>query len=93
MATIHTLHILNKRPSHPAFSTCLSSIGDRDALLLIESGVLALADRDSALRGTVYALESDLHARAIAITEGDATSVNFDRMVALTAEADRVISW
>ena len=43
MATIHTLHIVNKPPDHPAFGACLSSITDQDGLLLTESGVLALA--------------------------------------------------
>ena len=93
MATIHTLHSVNKRPDHPAFVACLSSITDQDGLLLTESGVLALADREATLKGTVYALTPDLQARAIAVDGLDVQSIDFDTMVALTTEATRVISW
>lgn len=93
MANIHTLHIVNKRPDHPAFRACLSTITEQDGLLLTESGVLALADREATLKGTVYALAPDLQARAIPVHGVDAESIDFDAMVALTTEATRVISW
>jgi len=93
MTDIHTLHILNKRPDHPAFRACLSSLSSQDALLLTESGVLALADCESGLAGPVYALAPDLQARGITVNGQEATAVDFDRMVALTTEASRVISW
>lgn len=93
MATIHTLHIVNKRPDHPAFGACLSSITDQDGLLLTESGVLALADREAVLKGAVYALAPDLQARGITAERLDVETIDFDTMVALTTEAARVISW
>lgn len=93
MATIHTLHIVNKRPDHPAFGACLSSITDQDGLLLTESGVLALADREAVLKGAVYALAPDLQARGITAEGLDLETIDFDTMVALATEAARVISW
>ena len=93
MATIHTLHIVNKRPDHPAFGACLSSITDQDGLLLTESGVLALADREAVLKGAIYALAPDLQARGITAEGLDVETIDFDTMVALTTEAARVISW
>ena len=93
MATIHTLHIVNKRPDHPAFGACLSSITDQDGLLLTESGVLALADREAVLKGAVYALAPDLQARGITAEGLDVETIDFDTMVALATEAARVISW
>jgi len=93
MATIHTLHIVNKRPDHPAFGACQSSITDQDGLLLTESGVLALADREAVLKGAVYALAPDLQARGITAEGLDVETIDFDTMVALTTEAARVISW
>jgi tRNA 2-thiouridine synthesizing protein B len=93
MATIHTLHIVNKRPDHPAFGACLSSITDQDGLLLTESGVLALADREAVLKGAIYALAPDLQARGITAEGLDVETIDFDTMVALATEAARVISW
>ena len=55
--------------------------------------MLALADREATLKGTVYALAPDLQARAIAVDGLDVQSIDFDTMVALTTEATRVISW
>ncbi|KPQ01483.1 sulfurtransferase complex subunit TusB [Marinobacter sp. HL-58] len=93
MASIRTLHILNKRPGHPAFKSCLSSLENQDALLLTENGVLALVDKGLTLEGCVYALSPDLKARAIPGDASVAQAIDYDEMVALTARAQRVISW
>lgn len=93
MSSIQTLHILNKRPGHPAFKSCLSALASDDALLLTENGVLALADNGLTLDGCVYALAPDLLARAIPEAGTIARAIDYDEMVALTAAANRVISW
>lgn len=95
MTSIRTLHIINKRPDHPGFRNCLSALAREDALLLTENGVLALVDDEVILPGHVYALAADLQARAMAIPEqGVGTeAIGYDDMVALTARAERVISW
>ncbi|MFO7993296.1 MAG: sulfurtransferase complex subunit TusB [Marinobacter sp.] len=93
MKPFHTLHILNKRPGHPGFKSCLSCLESRDALLLTENGVLALADKGLTLEGAVYALSADLVARAIPEDASIANVIDYDEMVALTIRANRVISW
>lgn len=93
MTSIQTLHILNKRPGHPAFKNCLSCLESGDALLLTENGVLALADKGLTLEGAVYALSADLVARAIPEQASIANTIGYDEMVALTIRANRVISW
>lgn len=93
MTPIHTLHILNKLPGHPAFESCLYSVTSQDALLLTENGVTALAYKGVALEGHVYALSADLQARAITTDGTRANEIDYDEMVSLTARADRVISW
>lgn len=93
MTAIGTLHILNKPPGHPAFKLCLGSMAPEDTLLLTENGVVALADRETELPARIYALAPDMKARAIAEPEAGANAIDYDGMVALTIEADRVISW
>lgn len=93
MTSIQTLHILNKRPGHPGFNSCLSSMESQDALLLTENGVLALADKGFTLEGSVYAVSADLLARAIPEAGTIAQAIDYDEMVALTTRANRVISW
>lgn len=93
MALINTLHILNKRPEHPASKSCFAAVANQDAVLLIENGVLALADNELTLDGRVYALSPDMLARAIPATDTIASAIGYDEMVALTTKAKRVISW
>ncbi|MCK7548498.1 sulfurtransferase complex subunit TusB [Marinobacter koreensis] len=94
MASIRTLHILNKTPDHPRFNRCLASLGSEDALLLTEDGVLAAAsDRFTGFAGPVYALRADLEARAVEVAGGTLSPVDFEGMVKLTTEAEQIISW
>ncbi len=93
MTSIDTLHILNKHPGHPAFRSCLSSLASGDALLLTENGVLALADQELTLKGSVFALIADVQARAISTAGTGASVIDYEEMVALTTRANRVISW
>lgn len=93
MASIDTLHILNKRPGHPAFRSCLSSLASGDALLLTENGVLALVDQELTLEGALYALTADVQARAISTAGTGASEIDYEEMVALTTQANRVINW
>ncbi|MDX1754996.1 MAG: sulfurtransferase complex subunit TusB [Marinobacter sp.] len=87
-----TLHILNKSPGHPRFGRCLDAVGESDQLLLIENAVLALSVDDIALPGRVIALASDLEARGVS-GHREVELIHYDDMVALTAAADRIISW
>lgn len=89
-SSIQSLHILNKRPSHPRFTACLDAVADGDVVLLIENAVVAFADADTRLPVDVLALAPDCHARGI---ESDHSTVDYAGMVALTERFQRVISW
>lgn len=91
MPSIQTLHILNKMPDHWRAVECRRALQPGDALLLTESAVLALADRDTTAR--VYALASDAMARGVGNLAEEVTLVDFPAMVELTAQAHNVISW
>ncbi|EMP55462.1 hypothetical protein MSNKSG1_06313 [Marinobacter santoriniensis NKSG1] len=95
MASIHTLHILNKSPDHPRFQRCLTALGPEDALMLIENGVLATttAGRLATVSGQIYALSPDLEARGLQVDDSTFVPVDYEGMVRLTTEAGQVISW
>jgi len=93
MTAFHTLHILNKTPDHPRFSECLGTLGADDALLLTESGVLALATDISLKTDQVFALASDVQARGMTGSTEHFTLVDYPEMVDLSLQAQRVISW
>ncbi|MAZ04904.1 sulfurtransferase complex subunit TusB [Marinobacter sp. SS8-8] len=93
MSSFNTLHILNKSPQHPRAAQCLALLSEGDALLLTENGVLLLCAGSLPAMGKVFALSPDVSARGIGNTIGDATLVEFGDMVALSLQAQRVISW
>lgn len=93
MISLHTLHILNKTPEHPRFKECLSMLGSDDALLLTENGVVALEGAHNLKAARLYALSSDACARGLGKNPGEAHYVDYTEMVALTLQAQRVISW
>jgi len=89
-----TLHIVNKPPHHSRFERCLEVLGDDDKLLLIESAVLAVSVPNLLPAGRVNALKADLEARGLdAVMGGGITAVDYDEMVALTAESAQIIHW
>ncbi|MBK1851990.1 sulfurtransferase complex subunit TusB [Marinobacter sp. 1-4A] len=94
MTDIHTLHILNKTPEHPRSKACRDALRPGDALLLIESAVLALAAQSGPESDVpVYALASDIVARGLGQCAREASLVDFPAMVDLTTRAQNVISW
>ncbi len=89
-----TLHILNKGPEHARTRTCLSALGPNDELLLIENGALCLAKKNLDLDcGRIYVIEADLAARGLSDQNNNAQPIDYATMVALTAEAENIISW
>jgi tRNA 2-thiouridine synthesizing protein B len=89
-----TLHILNKPPHHPRFERCLEAFGRDDRLLLTESAVLAVSIPDLLPANRVSALSADLEARGLsALMQDGITPVDYDGMVALTAESAQIIHW
>lgn len=89
-----TLHIVNKPPHHSRFERCLEALRDDDKLLLMESAVLAVSVPNLLPTGRVNALKADLAARGLdAVMGGGITAVDYDEMVALTAESARIIHW
>lgn len=89
-----TLHIVNKPPHHPRFERCLEALGNDDRLLLIESAVMAVSIPDFLPTDRVNALSADLEARGLnAVMQGGVTAVDYDEMVALTAESKQIIHW
>lgn len=95
MKPIHTLHILNKVPGHPRTEQCRHSLRPGDALLLIESAVLALSVTDGYDHPavSVYVLAPDAMARGVGQHTAKATLVDYSTMVNLTAQAQNIISW
>jgi len=93
MSSFDTLHILNKSPEHPRAAQCLALLSDKDALLLIENGVLLLSAGSLPAIGKVFALSPDVSARGVGNMVGNATLVGFGDMVSLSLQARRVISW
>lgn len=93
VASTQTLHILNKAPDHPRFSACLAAMGSGDTLLLIENAVLALPMPELQLPPGTHALSPDMQARAIDIPDRSIRAIGYDGMVALTTDAEKIISW
>lgn len=90
---MHTLHIVSKSPGHPRFLECLSMVDTNDVVLLTGNGVVALADSSIEVPSPLYALEGDIQARALTPDSARCQVIGFDDMVALTIQAQRVISW
>ncbi|WP_336366559.1 sulfurtransferase complex subunit TusB [Marinobacter sp. C2H3] len=92
MATLNTLHIVNRTPDQARFQHCLAALADGDALLLTENAVLALAGNHLAgVTVPVYALVADAAARSL--EPGAEQGIDYAGMVSLSARAKRVISW
>lgn len=87
-----TLHILNKQPENSRFRRCLETISASDQLLLTENAVLALTCADLTLPKDTFALSADVEARGVPAGAYTAT-VDYEGMVKLSANADRVICW
>lgn len=79
MNSIHTLHILNKMPEHPRSTDCQRALQPGDALLLIESAVLAIATSNKKHKTgvPVFALAPDVGARGLDCSAGAVTLVDF----------------
>ncbi|MFV8571010.1 sulfurtransferase complex subunit TusB [Marinobacter sp. SBS5] len=88
-----TLHILNKSPEHPRYNTCMQVLVPADTLVLIENGVLAAAGTQPEPPCQVFALAADIEARALESTCGDIKTIDYDGLVQLTANHEKIISW
>ena len=92
------LHILNKAPDHPRYRQCLAALEAGDVLVLIESGVLLLADEarfQSALDNVqVYAIAGDLEAySSIPGPESTAETIEYQALVELVWRVGSPVSW
>lgn len=87
-----TLHIVNKSPEQARFGRCLAAFDRDDQLLLTENAVIAAGAASLKLPTHCFALEADLKARGL--TSGTSVvAIDYQEMVKLTVEADRVICW
>lgn len=91
------LHTVNKSPySDASLQRCLDLANENDRVLLIEDGVygataaIQAAAQERKLH--LCALEDDLRARGMAISDG-IEAVSYAGFVDLAAAADSVVSW
>ena len=99
-----TLNIINKSPfDRDSLSSCVRTLSESDAILLIEDGVYAAtagtnfsdAVKAAANSHSVYVLGPDLSARGMSddrIVEG-VKVVDYDGFVDLVTEHDKSNSW
>lgn len=92
-----SLHLINKSSDHPRFSACLAAAGNRDRVLLMENAVTALADTNISWPETItiYALDADMKSRGLDQRSFPVPveQIDYSTFVALTLEADKVVSW
>ena len=98
------LHILRHSPqTDNRFASCLRVLASRQGLLLMEEAVYALLPHSPSVTRLellpnsvrLYALESDIQARGLALDDLPARVqvVDYDAMVSLCAEHSKVVSW
>ncbi|ALM52527.1 sulfurtransferase complex subunit TusB [Halomonas huangheensis] len=93
------LHTLNRTPAQSlVYRQVLTAMGADDYLLLIEDAVQGalpqLVGHFEGLRGRLYVQEEDLTARGLLERcDSSVKVVNVDGFVALTEQADKVLSW
>ena len=95
-----TLHTINKTPAESsALQSCIDTLSDGDALLLVENGVYGALPGYAALftrlPGQVkcYVLAADTDARGLKDLNQDFTTIDYDRFVELSCEYSKVVSW
>ena len=97
-----TLHILNASPTQSAqLNSCLRVLSADDAVILCGEAVHALRTGSVAAQQLqscdrsyhLYALEEDVLARAIDLTDLAVTLLDYPAFVALCVEYARVNSW
>ena len=85
-----TLHIVNKAA---ALDSCLSLVGERDAVLLIEDGVYA-ARHNLRVTASLHVLESDLQARGLAgRVDAEFQILSYDGFVRLVEQYSPIVTW
>ncbi|RMJ06249.1 Protein TusB [Marinobacter litoralis] len=68
-------------------------LAQEDTLVLIENGVFAAAIAQPEFPCQVFALAADIKARALERSCGDIKTIDYDRLVQLTANHEKIISW
>lgn len=92
------LHTLNKAPDHPRCQRCLEALEAGDVLVLMESGVLALA-ADSFLAPCpddvqIYAISSDLTAYSqLPPPEPGVEMIDYPGFVELVCRIGSPVNW
>lgn len=95
-----TLHVIAHSPSNnDRFDSCLRLLGAKDAVLLCGEAVnglrpgseTALQLHAAQLQGRLFALQEDLHARAI--SQDYAKALDYPGFVELSLHYDKVNSW
>jgi tRNA 2-thiouridine synthesizing protein B len=97
-----TLHLLSHSPfADSSFSSCLRLLAPGDGLLLIGDAVYGLQADSQPLRDllqlpasvSLFALQEDLHARAIATVPKRVTAIDYASFVEMCVNFSRVNSW
>lgn len=91
------LHIIRSSGfTHTKLQQCLATVINDDAILLIDDGVYNL-NHPELLKvvGTrpIYALEEHVIARGLTPSNSDVNNCDYNRFVALTLDAEKVITW
>jgi len=92
-----TLHIVRES----AFTTndfvqCLQTVKDNDCIVFTDDGCYNLTHpciEQVSVRVELKAISEHVNARAVNLTNTKATAITMNELVALTFQADRVITW
>ncbi len=93
------LHLIATSPfSHPAMTRCLECLGTNDSILLMEDGVLLLAQPkllpDLGAHQHLYVIEQDVLARGLNSHQYPAVEpVNYEQFVELVTQHQKTLTW
>lgn len=93
------LHLVQSSPNQSsALKDCLAMMSKQDTIVLMGPGIYALASANEQIAQLVqsrrlFAIDEDLVARSISNEQGASCSISYLKMVDLTLQADKTMTW